>query len=85
MCGISAKWKVQRLLEDEGYTMEENERILPYVDRQTGKPEARKWAETVDMKHIVTTWARYNVWRGAATAAAAVISVFATSGLVDTI
>ncbi|KAF2651502.1 hypothetical protein K491DRAFT_719772 [Lophiostoma macrostomum CBS 122681] len=79
----SAKWKVQKLLEDEGYTMKENERLLPYVDRQTGKPEARRWAATVDLKEIVTTWARYNAWRGIAPAAAALLSIGATSGLLD--
>lgn len=74
----AGKWKVQKILEDEGYKMKENERLMPYVDRQTGKPEAREWAESVEMRDIASLWATLNAGRYVVTAAATVLSAIAT-------
>ncbi|KAH7126651.1 hypothetical protein B0J11DRAFT_505378 [Dendryphion nanum] len=74
----AAKWKVQQLLHDEGFVMQENKGIMLYVDVHTAKPEWRTWAEGVDMKDIAVEWASLNKWRFVVTAIAAMSSAVAT-------
>ncbi|KAF2787821.1 hypothetical protein K505DRAFT_395976 [Melanomma pulvis-pyrius CBS 109.77] len=74
----AGKWKVQQILKDEGYTMQEQEGVLPSPTAHTASPEARKWAESVEMKDIVKKWARLNAGRYAVTALATVLSAVAT-------
>jgi hypothetical protein len=74
----AGKWKVQQILKDEGYKMIEQEGIMPSPFVHTAKPEARRWAESVEMKEIATKWARLNSWRFVVTALATVISAVGT-------
>ncbi|KAF2106489.1 hypothetical protein BDV96DRAFT_617349 [Lophiotrema nucula] len=70
----AGKWKVQQLLKDEGYYMPEKQGVMPSVYVHTAKPEARRWAEGVEMRDIARLWARLNAWRYRATALAVVLS-----------
>src|SRR4051812_2579077 len=70
----AGKWKVQKILENEGYNMKENNGPLPSPFVHTAKPEARRWAENVEMKIIAKKWAELNAWRHVATAAAVILS-----------
>lgn len=74
----AGKWKVQQMLRDEGFVMRENESLFPYVDRHTGKSQARTWAESVEMKDIALEWARLNAQRYVVTGIAVVLSAVAT-------
>ncbi|KAF2741539.1 hypothetical protein EJ04DRAFT_507316 [Polyplosphaeria fusca] len=74
----AGKWKVQQLLKEEGYYMPEKKGIMPSVNVHTAKPEARKWAEVVEMRDIASLWARLNAWRFRVTALGVVLSAVAT-------
>jgi hypothetical protein len=74
----AGKWKVQKTLEDEGYYMKENYRLIPYVDVHTGTPEARQWAEKTELRDIVQRWADLNSWRFVVTAVSVVLSAVGT-------
>ncbi|PSN70316.1 hypothetical protein BS50DRAFT_310217 [Corynespora cassiicola Philippines] len=74
----AGKWKVQQILQDEGFRMKEQEGIMPSPFVHTAKPEARKWAEGVEMKDIARKWAEWNAWRCVATACALGFSAVAT-------
>lgn len=74
----AGKWKVQQILRDEGFVLRENEGLFPYVDRHTGTPQARMWAESVEMKEIALEWARLNAQRYVVSGIAVVLSIVAT-------
>ncbi|KAF2709731.1 hypothetical protein K504DRAFT_476976 [Pleomassaria siparia CBS 279.74] len=80
----AGKWKVQQILEDEGYTMEEKKGIIPSPLVHTARPEARKWAESVEMRDIAIRWAKLNAGRWVVTAIAAITSAVATCNWEDT-
>ncbi|OCK81826.1 hypothetical protein K432DRAFT_350235 [Lepidopterella palustris CBS 459.81] len=73
----AAKCKVQQLLRDEGFEMQESTGMVR-VDRHTAKEAWRKWAEKTDMKDIALMWSRINAWRWMITAVATVASASAT-------
>jgi hypothetical protein len=74
----SGKWKVQKLLHDEGYDMPIQKGLLPTPKVHTATPAAKKWAEGVTMKFIAQTWAQHNKWRYIATGCAMSVSAIAT-------
>lgn len=74
----AGKWKVQQILKDEGYKLKEQEGIIPSPFVHTAKPEARRWAEGVELKDIATQWARLNSWRFVVTAFATILSAVGT-------
>ncbi|OCL12048.1 hypothetical protein AOQ84DRAFT_285969 [Glonium stellatum] len=74
----AGKWKVQELLRDEGFKLEENNWIIPRVDKQTAKETTRRWAEKSTMKEIVIIWGQINKWRWVMTAMGTAASAYAT-------
>jgi hypothetical protein len=74
----SGKWKVQKLLQDEGYHMPMQKGLLPSPEVHTANSGAKQWAESVTMKEIAQTWAHRNKWRYIATGTAMTMSAIAT-------
>lgn len=74
----AAKWKVQELLRDEGFQLEENTWVIPRVDRQTARESTRRWAEKTDIREIVTIWGQTNKWRWVMAAIGTAASAYAT-------
>ena len=74
----AAKWKVQELLRDEGFQLEENTTVMPGINRQTASQSTRRWAEKTDMREIVMTWGQVNKWRWVMTAIGTTASAYAT-------
>jgi hypothetical protein len=71
----AGKRKAQELLKDEGFELKG---IGQGTDKDTASAAAKRWADKVDMKTIVETWAKTNTWRYRITAVATVISAIAT-------
>ncbi|KAF2805175.1 uncharacterized protein BDZ99DRAFT_450751 [Mytilinidion resinicola] len=59
----AGKWKAASLLRDEGFELEDNGTASPGVDRQSASEATKKWADEVEMRTIVETWIRLNMWR----------------------
>lgn len=74
----AAKWKVQSLLHDEGFSMPEGSVFRPSAYKHAANHAWRRWAEQVEMKVIVQLWVRTNNLRWIMAAAAAVVSGYAT-------
>jgi hypothetical protein len=74
----AGKWKAQLLLRDEGLVMEEQGNGLGGVTKHTATQKTRSWAETVDMKDIVTKWGQINGLRWLVTGVAAAVSGMAS-------
>lgn len=72
----AGKWKVQELLRDEGFRLEETTWFG--VDKQTARESTRRWAEKTDMREIVTIWGQTNKWRWVMTAIGTAASAYAT-------
>ncbi|KAF1830616.1 hypothetical protein BDW02DRAFT_93602 [Decorospora gaudefroyi] len=72
----AAKWKARELLREDGFRLKG--RGGQGTNKDTASEAARKWAEQVDMKTIVNTWAETNAWRYVVTAFATLMSVSAT-------
>jgi len=73
----AGKWKAQLLLKDEGLVLQEWDGVGG-VTIHTATQKTRKWAETVDMKDIVTKWGQVNGLRWFLAGVAAVASSVAT-------
>jgi hypothetical protein len=71
----AGKWKVQELLRDEGFRLKGEGQG---TDKDTASDAAKRWAEKVDMKTIVQTWATTNAWRYVITVVATIVSATAT-------
>jgi hypothetical protein len=59
----AGKWKAASLLRDEGFELEDTGRRIPGVALQSASEAAKSWAEGVEMRTIVLTWMRLNMWR----------------------
>ncbi|CAA9958411.1 DUF1772 domain containing protein [Pyrenophora teres f. maculata] len=57
----AGKCKVQGLLREDGFLLKGKGKGK-VTEWDSASEEARRWAETVDMKVIVQTWARTNAW-----------------------
>ncbi|EDU40248.1 repeatdomain containing protein [Pyrenophora tritici-repentis] len=73
----AGKCKVQELLREEGFLLKAKGKGK-VTDWDSASERARRWAETVDMKVIVQTWARTNAWRYIISGVATVLSAAAT-------
>ncbi|KAL6712283.1 hypothetical protein ACN47E_000160 [Coniothyrium glycines] len=71
----AGKWKVQELLSDEGFELQQSGQG---TDTDTANQKAKHWADSVDMKTIVQSWASINSWRYVITAVATLLSAIAT-------
>ncbi|GAB1316586.1 hypothetical protein MFIFM68171_06796 [Madurella fahalii] len=57
----ACKWKVQRLLEQDGFRMPEGEKgRIPRVDRHSASEASKEWAERAEMGELVRSWVRRN-------------------------
>lgn len=74
----AGKWKAQLLLRGEGLVLEEQGNALGGVTKHNATQKMRSWAETVDMKDIVTKWSRINGLRWLITGVAAAASGMAS-------
>lgn len=71
----AGKWKARELLGGDEVVFKGMGRG---TERDSATGAAKSWAEGVDMKCIVETWARLNAWRYVITAAATICSAGAT-------
>ncbi|KAF2503355.1 hypothetical protein BU16DRAFT_612870 [Lophium mytilinum] len=55
----AGKWKAADLLRDDGFELE----YVGRVDRHSASEAAKQWADKIEMRTIVETWARLNMWR----------------------
>lgn len=76
----AAKWKVQALLRDEGFSMPEGSVFRPSAHRHAASQVSRWWAERAEMGEIVRCWVRCNNVRWVMAAVAAALSGWATLG-----
>ena len=74
----AAKWKVQILLRDEGFSMPEGMVWKPSAHRHASTLATREWAERVEMREIVERWVRTNHLRWVVAGVAAGLSGYAT-------
>lgn len=74
----AAKWKVQSLLKDEGFSMPDGSIFRPSAQRHAASRASRRWAERVEMKDIVQLWVRINNVRWVMAAVSAGLSGYAT-------
>ncbi|KAF2026272.1 hypothetical protein EK21DRAFT_103346 [Setomelanomma holmii] len=75
----AGKWKAQKLLRDEGFTL--NGRGAG-TDKDTARESAKEWADKVDIKTIAETRARTNAWRYLITAVSTI--VIGTAAIMET-
>lgn len=73
----ACKWKVQQLLEDEGFKLSETRLWAPSAWRHGGTLAARRWAEKTSMKDLILFWRKVNNWRNVVGVLAACLSGWA--------
>lgn len=78
----AAKWKVQCLLKDEGFSMPETKIWKPSSLKHGGTQESRRWAERTSMRELIVFWRKVNNFRWVVGGVAAGLSGWATLGLV---
>ena len=74
----ACKWKVQSLLEDEGFSMPETSIFVPSSVKHGSTQASRRWAERTQMKELIQAWQRVNNVRWAVAGLATVLSGIAT-------
>ncbi|KAK5115879.1 hypothetical protein LTR85_009473 [Meristemomyces frigidus] len=72
------KWKVQTLLNDEGFSMKDTTLYYPSAHRHGSTQASRTWAETTGMKELILFWRKVNNVRWAIAGLAAAASGYAT-------
>lgn len=78
----ASKWKVQTLLKDEEFKMEDTTIYYPSAHRHGSTQSSRRWAEQTDMKDLILFWRSVNNWRWVIAGVAAGLSGYATFSLV---
>lgn len=76
----ASKWKVQTLLKDEGFSMQDTTIYYPSAHRHGSTQRSRKWAEETDMKDLILFWRKVNNVRFVVAGLAAAASGYATFG-----
>ncbi|EMC97982.1 hypothetical protein BAUCODRAFT_31989 [Baudoinia panamericana UAMH 10762] len=74
----ATKWKVQTLLKDEGFNMEDTSIWYPSAHRHGSTQASRQWAEETDMKDLILFWRRVNNFRWVLALSAVALSGYAT-------
>jgi hypothetical protein len=74
----ASKWKVQSLLEDEGFNLPETTIYVPSSVKHGSTQASRRWAENSSMHDLIKFWQSVNNFRWMIAGVAAMASGYAT-------
>jgi len=74
----ACKWKVQTLLQDEGFSMPKTPLWMPSSVKHGSTDKSRRWAESTNMKDLIRSWQRVNNFRWAIAGVSMILSGYAS-------